>query len=268
MSGDQDAIEGYLDEVADRLGGSAGRLRRVLAEFEAHLRDAVDAHRAAGMAAAEAQSAALREFGSAIEVADAVNRASSADARIPLLRAAVESLARLSATGLVALGVAAGVARVVVALTSTQAIFGLPSAARVPAAACAHWLAVQPAAASCQRAGTLEASSDLTAALALAGIAGLLLWVMVLLLDRIAPPPAEVLPPVLAPAIGMAGFGAAAVGLAVLALNDAVVFMVWGAGLWWTLAACSLAVATASGGLLARALSGGGGARAPQPEHT
>jgi hypothetical protein len=62
-------IASYLAEVADRLSGSARARRDIVAELEAGLADAADAHRAAGLSPAEAASAAIAEFGRPEQVA-------------------------------------------------------------------------------------------------------------------------------------------------------------------------------------------------------
>ncbi|MGI8613662.1 MAG: permease prefix domain 1-containing protein [Nocardioidaceae bacterium] len=255
MNTDQDLVERYLDDLTSRLRGSASHVRRVVAESEAHLRDAVEANLAAGMDVEDAEGAALRSFGTAAQVAVAVNRADWSTARGPVLWAGAGVLLRLAAAGMVVIGVSAGAARLVAALTSTQTIFGLPSGVRMPAASCAHWLAVQPGATSCQQAATLEASGDLTLSLGLIGVLGVLLVGLIALLHRLSPERAPVLPPVLGPAIGAAVFGAAATGLAALAGSDAVLYAAWGSGLWWTMSVCSLGAALVAARLLVRAIA-------------
>jgi len=268
MSADRDAVDRYLEDLATRLHGPAGKGRRVVAELEAHLHDAVDAHCSAGLDPGDAQAAALADFGSARQVAAAVNQAAWSRASGPVLRAVAGMLVRLAAAGLVVMGIAAGAARLVAALTSTQTVYGLPAGAQMPAASCAHWLGVQPQATTCQQAGTLEASVDLTASLALAGVLGVLLWATIAVVYRAAPQPSAVLPRALAPAIAMAGFAAAAAALAVLAADDAVLSQAWGAGPWWTTAACSALAALVCAWLLIRALSRTGRVlQKPAPAH-
>jgi len=59
---------------------------------------------------------------------------------------------------------------------------------------------------------------------------------------------------VLGPALGVAAFGAATVGLAALAAGDAVLLGAWGRGLWLCGAASTLLAALVSAMLLLRAL--------------
>jgi hypothetical protein len=254
VSAGPDRVGSYLDELAGRLHGSPHHARRVLVEAEAHLADAIEANLRAGMDPDAAEAAALSVFGTAAEVASAVNTAGWPRARRSALRDAARLLLRLTAAGMIVIGLAGGAARGLAALTSTGTVFGLPAGARPSAASCAHWLAVQPTAHSCQQAGTLEASSDLTMVMGAVGVLGVLLLALVVLTDRRFPVP-RVLPSVLGPAIGASAFGAAAVGLAVLAANDTVLFAAWGSGLWATDAAVSLLAALACGWLLLRAVS-------------
>ncbi len=237
-----DAVESYLDALAGSLSGSPEHIRRVRAEAHAHLRDAVDAHRAEGMSEVEATRAALREFGTVTQVAAVTNRAEWARARGPVLVAAAGLLVRLAATGMVLAGVTAGLARLLAAMTSAQVVFGLPAGAPVQPGRCADWLALHPGAVSCAQAATLEAADDLPLAAGATGVLGVLLWAVVLLVRSRGPVRRPVLPRSVEPALGAALFAAVAAGAGVLGGTDAVVSTTWGAGLWWTGAGCALAL--------------------------
>ena len=63
------AVEDYLEEVTARLPGTMRARARVVAELRSGLLDAGDAHRSAGMATAEADRAAIREFGDPVQIA-------------------------------------------------------------------------------------------------------------------------------------------------------------------------------------------------------
>ena len=177
MTGDRDLVQRYLDELALRLQGPAAHIRRVFAETEAHLYDASDAQLSAGGDLQAAQAEAVRRFGSPTEVAAAVNAAAWARARGPVLRAAGATLTRLAAAGLLTMGATGMVARIIAALTSTKTVYGLPAGARLPASSCRYWLAVRPGSVTCRQAAMLEASSDLTLALGVAGLLGVVLGV-------------------------------------------------------------------------------------------
>ncbi len=247
-------VEQYLDTLADRLHGSVRDVRGMLAESQAHLLDAVHAYVADGLTPDDAQSAALRDFGDATLVAASMNQAAWSRSRRFVLRETGQLLVGLAAIGMVVVGVAGVVARLLATAISTEAIFGIPAHADVSAASCAHWLSVQSSATTCQQAGTLEAATDQTAGMVLTGTLGLLLLVGLVVVRRRRPQP-RVLPPVLAPAIATTAFGAAAIGLAALAASDAIILSSWGRGLWWTSAACSLGAGCVGAGWLWRAVS-------------
>jgi hypothetical protein len=63
------AVDGYLTEVAARLPGPARAHGGIVAELRSGLLDATDAHRSAGLPAAEAALAAIGEFGDPAQVA-------------------------------------------------------------------------------------------------------------------------------------------------------------------------------------------------------
>ncbi len=248
-----DPIEAYVDELTDRLHGSPAQVRRVVSESAEHLRDAAEAHEATGLSADESALAAVRDFGSAADLARAINRTAWTGARMTVVRDMGETLLLLAAVGMVVVGLAGVAARLVAAVTSAQSVFGLPGNATVSATSCAHWLAVQPNATGCRQAGAFEAAGDLTRGMVVVGLVGLLLLGVLAVIRRVAPHPAT-LPPILGPAVATTAFGAAAAGLTCLAAGNAVVLATWGQGLWWVSAACSFAAALISFVLAVRRL--------------
>lgn len=64
------AVEGYLAELDARLPGPARSHTGIVAELRSGLLDAADAHRSAGLPPAQADLAAIREFGDPAQVAD------------------------------------------------------------------------------------------------------------------------------------------------------------------------------------------------------
>ncbi len=159
----------------------------------------------------------------------------------------------VAAAGLLAMGVVGLLARTATALTSTSAVFGLPAGAPMPAASCRHWLAVQPSAATCQDAATLEASADLTLGLAVAGAVGLLLAILVVVRHRRNRPRTGRVPASAGPALAVVVFGLGAISTAMLAADDAVILSLWAAGLFWVAAATCALAALGSALLLVRA---------------
>src|SRR6478736_2418791 len=69
-----DLIERYLDQLVLELRGRAPAVRRILAEAEDHLREAVDQSVAAGVEPDEAARLAIHRFGSARVVARRFSR--------------------------------------------------------------------------------------------------------------------------------------------------------------------------------------------------
>lgn len=247
-----DAIDAYLDDLADRLPAAGRQTRRTLAEAESHLRDAAEHLSAQGMSADEAQQHAIADFGSAAQVAGAIRRAGGSGWA---LTAELTGLAaRLVAVGLITIGASAAVARVLAAILGTSTIFGLPAWAHPAAASCAHWLAVQPSTTTCIQAGTLEASDDITLLHGALGVLGVLLAAAILVVSRVRRPASRMLPRALGPAIAATAFLAAAAGLFVLGFGNVLIEHAWGRGLWFTESAVSLVAAVIAGVLLLRAL--------------
>ncbi len=254
MSSDPDVVQRYLDELAVRLHGPAAQVRRVLAETEAHLYDGVDASASSVADPELAQAEAVARYGSPAQVAAAVNQDAWTRVRRPVVVAATATLVRLAAAGLIAMGITGLVARVVAAVSSTAAVYGFPAGTQPPVSSCRYWLSVHPGIVGCQHAATLEASSDVTLTLGVAGLLGVFVALALAAHRPRSARPVVVLPPMVGPAVGAAGFGLAAVGSAVLAASDAVVLSTWGAGLYWSAAATCTAAAAGSTGLLIRAL--------------
>ncbi|MDP9095979.1 MAG: hypothetical protein M3N26_05405 [Pseudomonadota bacterium] len=256
-----ESIDDYLDELAARLEGDRQRARHFLVEAEAHLNDERDARVARGEDPAEAESAAIRIFGRSAEVARSANRATWLASRHAVAAAALSLVLRLTAVGMIVVGVAGGLARLIATFGLVTAMYGLPSNVVMPASLCAHWLAVQSSATTCQQAGTLEASDDLTAASLAIGTLGVLLAIPLLVAwrRRRGRPNRAVLPAALCPALSAAMFGAASVGLLGLGLSNAVISTTWGQGMWLTDAACALVASAVSVVLVLLALRHGSG---------
>jgi hypothetical protein len=172
-----DAIDRYLEQLADRLG--AGRdAWRLLAETDGPLRDAQAALRACGMAEVEAAEAAVRRFGEPATVASA---------RSPQRRA----LGLLSggwlvvALGLVVIGVSGLVSWAIVALAGPGFLAGDVNGVTYTAARCADFLGFFPEAGSCAAAAAMHHSDEIVSERLAAGILGLLLLLVWLLVRRI-----------------------------------------------------------------------------------
>ena len=261
-----DSFDDYLDELAAHLEGDRQRARHFLVEVEAHLNDERDARVDRGEDPAAAETAAIGVFGTPSQVARSANRATWLASRRAVGAAVLNLGLRLVAAIMIVVGVAGGLTRVIASFGLMTAMYGLPSNVIMPASSCVHWLAVQPGATSCQQAGMLEASDDLTGVYLAIGLIGVLLAMGLLAVwrSRRGRPNRGVLPAALGPLLSAAVFGAASVGLLALGLSNAVISTTWGRGMWLTDAACALVACAVSLILLFRAL-GHGSATAPNP---
>ncbi|GAB3614775.1 permease prefix domain 1-containing protein [Humibacter ginsengisoli] len=229
-----DRIDGYLDDMLDRLEGTAAERRRMLSEAETHLRDSADSFMRGGMDADAAQSAAIAAFGDAPMIASASNRRRPAE----LLAAFVRAAAQLGMYGFAAIGVAALLTRGLALVTSTQWVYGAPAGYRFTAAQCAHWLAVQPGATDCHVAAAMENSDDsflfvLAAAIIGLIVAGVILGAMRLARRRPVRAVAR-LPRSVVAAIGATAFLGAGVALVVAGAVGGIAGGVWGQGVLYT----------------------------------
>jgi hypothetical protein len=249
-----DSIDEYLDELAERLNGSGERARRFLAEVEDHLRDEYDARVAKGAEPGDAEIAAIRSFGTTAEVARAENRTDWHASRAAVTAESVGLVLRLVSVGMIVVGIAGATARIISNFGLVNAMYGLPANVLMSARSCAHWLAVQPTATTCQQAGTLEASDDLPVIYVAIGLIGLLLAIPVFVVWFRHRPARKVLPATLGPAMSSALFGAATIGLFSLGVTNAVISTTWGAGMWLTDAVAALIACAVSIVLLLRAL--------------
>lgn len=239
MSG-RDPIDEYLDELFTRLRGDSAECRSMLAEAEAHLRDAAAASVKAGMDEEAAQRSAIAAFGPAEQIA----RSADPHPAVAAITAFVMAGGGLAILGFVAVGLSAIVARIVAALTSTEWVYGAPAGYRFTAAQCTHWLSVQPSAADCTTAAALENSDD-SFLFTLAGvIAGLVLVGIAIglafLLRRTARIPRRRIPRPVVWAVGATAFGGAGLALLAGGLGDVVVIGHRGQGLWYIEAAIAL----------------------------
>ncbi|MGN6204665.1 permease prefix domain 1-containing protein [Humibacter sp.] len=235
-----DRIDAYLDDMFDRLEGTAAERRRMLSETETHLRDSADALQRGGMDADAAQSAAIAAFGEARMIASASNRRRPAE----LLAAFVRAAAQLGVYGFAAIGAAAVLARGLALVTSTQWVYGAPAGYRFTAAQCAHWLAVQPSASNCHVAAAMESSDDSFLFVLAAAIIGLIVAGVILgalrLVRRRASGAVSRLPRYVVAAIGATAFLGAGIALIAAGAVDGVSRVAWGQGVLYTDGAVAL----------------------------
>ena len=253
-----DPVEDYLDRLYARLRQTPREGRRILAEAEDHLREAVARGRAAGLTEQEAQQAAISAFGSVAAVARAHDARRWRQPAAAVLGELVMAAWKLASAGLVAIGASGLVAAAMNLALGPAFVGGAPRAAGFAGAACRHFLAVQPAARTCAQAAMLENSSDAVWLRLLAGIAGLFVLAGYLaarrgyLLARRGAP--GVLPGTFVPTVAITLFGAAAAGLAWLAAGHAVVGVSSGTGFYLSGVIVALAAAAAYVAPLRKAL--------------
>jgi hypothetical protein len=212
---DGDLFEQYLDDLYARLRCAPRDARRILAEAEDHLREAVSDGLAAGLTQAEAEEQAISSFGSARAVVRAHDReAWRFPGRAVLFDLTLAGL-KLGGIGTVAVAASGLVALAMNLLFGPAFVGGSRRGIAYPEASCRWWLADNPGAHTCAQAAVLEGSVDAVTFRLAVGILGLIL----LLAYSLAPRgrSRHVLPDGFVPTIAVSLFGAAGLGLAVLA---------------------------------------------------
>jgi hypothetical protein len=211
-----DLVEDYLDQLYARLRCPPRDARRILAEAEDHLREAVTDGLAAGLTQAEAQQQAVSGFGSV----RAVVRAHDARLRrlptLAVLRDVILAAWQLGAVGLIAVGASGLLAGLMNAVLGRSFVGGAPGAVRYPAADCQRWLSLWPHAHSCAQALMLENSSDAVTLRLAAGVLGVAALATYYLARRRS---RDLLPDSFTPTVAMTLFGAAALGLAAISVD-------------------------------------------------
>jgi hypothetical protein len=233
---DDEAIERYLDELLVQLRGSPRIVRRVLAEAESHLQDAV----AAGMDA----DAAISRFGNAPVVAAASNRLSGTPLPV-VVRQLLLATCLLAAIGFAAIGASALISGGMDAAFGPRFVAGdLPSITYTPAR-CGEYRRLAPHEASCRAAAARHHTDEVETTALPGGVLGLAAFGAWALLRRRwrATPATGALPPALVPGVGAAVFGVAALVLATQALQSIGWHSTAGLGQWLSQAVVSGAVA-------------------------
>jgi hypothetical protein len=224
-SGDvPDPIDDYLDRLLAALAPRTPGARRLLAEAEDHLRDAVEAAVSRGVSPDDAAFAAIARFGPPRVVARAFRRSQVTTAAV-VARLARAALA-LAVVGLVAIGVSGGIAAAMRAVAGPE--FMANNLTRVPfsAARCAEFRRLEPSASTCADAAMLHHADEIvtyrlaTGALGVAG-AGVML-ASAARRRRQRRHSTDVLPAPLVPAVAATAFGLAAGGLTMLGIDAAI----------------------------------------------
>jgi two-component system, OmpR family, sensor kinase len=167
-----DMIEDHLDRLLVSLTGSPRQIRHTLAEVEAHLRDAVAEGIAAGLPEQTAQAQALGRIGPVPPAAGPpaiVVRPSAALARRLILTCAL-----IGSAGLIAIGVAGLVGRLLLAARGNLFMTAPWPPGSYTQADCARWLAGDPGARSCVAAMLADHAGDFLLQATAAGLLGLI----------------------------------------------------------------------------------------------
>ncbi|MDQ4215700.1 permease prefix domain 1-containing protein [Microbacterium capsulatum] len=172
-----DAIDRYLEQLADRLGAGQDTWR-LLAETDGHLRDAQAALQEKGMTKDEAAETAVQRFGDPATVA----RARSPRRRVLGL---FSGLWLVVALGFVVVGVSGLVSWAMEAIAGPAFLAGDTNGVTYTAARCGDFLGFFPQAGSCAAAAAMHHSDEIVSERLAAGVLGLLLLLGWLLVRRI-----------------------------------------------------------------------------------
>jgi hypothetical protein len=224
-----DPVERYLDQLLAELHGTAGNIRRVLAEVEHHLRDAIDEGTAQGLPLEEARRRALERFGSPRTVARQFASPARRLVSAAVLGQLILAVALLGGIGLVAIGVSGVVAQGMGMAFGKTFVAGDPPGVTYTPARCADFLEYYPSAPSCADAAVDHHFDETVQYRVAAGVLGLLVLGGWWLARRRAPRSLGLLPDGFVATVGASLFGLVG-GFLVLSSVDQLVFGVDGAG--------------------------------------
>lgn len=225
-----DAVQRYLDDLYAGLRGSPRACRRMLAEVEAHLLDAVDAGVAEGLSREEAAGRAVARFGPPATVAGTVPSVTTTLARV--LRPLVVAGVGLAAAGMLAIGASGVIAGVFRATLGDRFLAGDLPGVGYTAQRCADFFEYAPGARTCLDAAASHHADEVVGDRIALGVLGLLVLLVYVMLRRHRAGRREdaALPAGFAPGLATALFGAAAAGLSLISLNALLVGRIDGGG--------------------------------------
>jgi hypothetical protein len=177
-----DPVEDYLDQLLTSLSGSPRQVRHTLAEVEAHLQDAVAEGMADGLPEPEAQAWAVARMGPVSSIAG--RGALLARPAWALARRLALTAALVGSGGLIAIGGAGLIARLMISVRGDGFITAPWPAGTYSPADCARWLAGVPGAHSCTGAMLADHAGDFLLQATAAGVLGLLGLGLYLVLRR------------------------------------------------------------------------------------
>ncbi|HEX3623404.1 MAG TPA: permease prefix domain 1-containing protein [Acidimicrobiales bacterium] len=257
-------IDAYLDALLVALRSTAPRhARQLLAEAEAHLRDAADDAVAAGMTRADAEADAVRRFGpvGGVAAAEQARRPATVGA---VVRQCVASGWFLGAVGAIAVGISGAIAAVLGVVGGDRFLADNPGRLLSPAD-CTRWLALAPSASNCHQAAITDWAGETVfyrIAFGLVGLAALAVFVVAR--GRLSRRGRWIaLPATVVDTVAVTAFGASGVWLLGMGLDAVLHASGHGAGQWLSAAPVSLAAAAFFGFRLLRDLRSAPG---PNPD--
>jgi hypothetical protein len=249
-------VEAYLDRLHVELSTIEPRqARHMMAEAEAHLRDAVADAMARGLDEPEAEAEAVRRFGDAAGVARAERRRP----RLPVavaVRALVSSGLLLGGLGAVAVGLSGAVAAAVEAAAGQQFLVDSGPGNSFDPGMCATWLAGDPHARSCHLAAIADWSAETVVYRLALGALGLLALAGFAILRRRWRRTGRwaILPATVLDASAAATFAVAGAAVVLSGLNAAIAAHGHGVGQWLSAAIVAVPAAAVAGVRLLRDL--------------
>ncbi|MGI8493263.1 MAG: hypothetical protein ACR2KC_07110 [Acidimicrobiales bacterium] len=167
-------IEDYLDRVFDASGGMSARVvRHLLAETEAHLRDAATEAIAGGADRYQAEAEAVARFGPVEALLSAEATAEQVPLRA-LVRPAVATSLLIGGLGGLAMGLSALLTALVGLLAGSTSIVDISPSTHLASSDCARWLSQNHSAHSCYQAALQDWATETVANRAALGVVGVL----------------------------------------------------------------------------------------------
>jgi hypothetical protein len=246
-------IEQYLDELATSASGMpVRRVRHLLNEAEAHLRDVAEGLARDGRSEQDAELEAVRRFGSVRDLVKA-ERAVVTPLR-EIVRQGVRTALLLGGLGAVAVGSSGVLAAIIRAIGGDGAVASVAPGRSLSATDCARWLRIHPGAASCKAAAIADWADEAVYYRIAFGVVGILAILLAWLLVRRTTARQPLLDARVTDTIGVVAFTAAVVWTSGMGVDAVVVQSGRGSGQWFSAAPVALAGAVLFGLRLLREL--------------
>lgn len=210
------AIDDYLDDLADELGGRVRGVRGILDETADHLRESAGAGVAEGLSTEDAERRAVERFGSPKLVARRLAAGHGSFAPIAVLTQLALALVLIAGIGLVGIGASGAVARGMGSVFGKAFVSADTNGVTYTAARCADFREYHPEARSCEAAAIAHHFDEVVnyrLAAGILGVAVLFGWWFVRRRGWGWPAAADAIPHGFGATVGAALFGVAAIGL-------------------------------------------------------